>query len=468
MEHSKTHIKRTFYFFIIITICYVLFLYTTIIKPERSQFTYSGKVFEKHGDKKIVVGFRNDDLSINSNAKHEASVLNIFSEYGVKQTFAYIPKRGENKNRGSHSPQEEPHISEALENWFKQGRIELALHGYAHKKSEDSSGEFDGLPYNIQFEKISFGKKKLDKTLNNNVNIFAPPWNQADNNTVKACLHSGIHIFSGYLGELPAEGMTFVNTNAVLFPKANPMGEGKGLPAFEDVLAHAKKGYGTAFIIAFYHSRYDFKSSEDYSYLEKLLKNITNDPLIEISSIGKIAEKYKDLSPAYNLAGLNTKQAARSQNRAKPYILLYRKFQNIIGKDLNIDLLYNDAFREYWSGNYKHASMLTHEIIKKCDRYIVCGRIMAILSSGAVFLFFLGAVKYIRPRASFFYYRSFLWISIAPFLAVGVFLNMFRPVSAMRIEEFNIIMGLYVGGILIQYFLLKTLDIKRKTYKMFQ
>ena len=167
--------------------------------------------------------------------------------------------------------------------------------------------------------------------------------------------------------------------------------------------------------------------------------------------------------PAYNQAGLNIKQAARSQHRAKPYILLYRKFHNIIGKDFGIDLLYNDAFREYWSGNYKHASMLAQETVESCDRYIIFGRIIAILSSGAVFLLFLWAVKYKRPIPPSSYYPSFLWTSITPFLAVGGFLNIFRPVSAIRIGEFNIFTGLYVGGILIQYFLLKTLDIKRKT-----
>jgi hypothetical protein len=262
--------------------------------------------------------------------------------------------------------------------------------------------------------------------------------------------------------------MTFVNTNAVLFPKANYMGEGTGLPSFEDVLSHAKKCQGTTFIIAFYHSNNDFRTSEDYSHLHKLLTNITNDPLIEISSIGEIAEKYKDLLPAYNLAGLNIKQAAKSRHRAKPYILLYGKFLNIIGKDPGIDVLYDDAFRKYWSGNYQHANILAHEIVERCDRYIIFGRIIAILSSGAVFLLFLGALKYKRPISLSSYYRIFLLISIAPFLAVGCFLNIFRPVSAIRIEEFNIVLGLLVGGILIQYLLLKILDIKRENKRKFQ
>lgn len=461
MENSNTSLKKTICFLIFISICYVSFIYTKIINPERSQFTYNESIFDKQGGKKIIIAFRNDDLSINSNAIHEATVLNIFWQYGVKQTFAYIPKRSKINDSKTNFLEEEPPILDALENWSKQGKIEFALHGYAHKRSEGSSGEFEGLPYDTQLEKILDGKEILDKTFNNNVNIFAPPWNQADSNTVKACLNSGIHIFSGYLGELAVEGMTFVNTNAILFPKANPMREGKGLPTVEDMLTRAKNCRGTTFIIAFYHSSHDFKKNKDYSYLIRLLKNITNDPLIEISSIGEIAEKYKDQLPAYNQAGLNLKQAAMSQHRAKPYLLIYRKFQNIIGNDFGIDLFYNDAFHAYWSGNYKRASMLAHEIIKSCDRYIIWGRILAILSSGVVIIFFLGAVKFKKPRAPFIYYRSFLWIAIAPFLAVGGFLNIFHPVSAMRIKEFNIILGLYGGGILIQYFILKMLDRNR-------
>ncbi|MCK4348493.1 MAG: DUF2334 domain-containing protein [Thermoplasmatales archaeon] len=453
----------TLYVLIVVAILYVFLIYIAVINPESSQYTYNDSVFEKQGDKKIIIAFRNDDLSVNSNLTHEESVLNIFWKYGIKQTFAFIPKRGVNKNFESNSLNEKAPILEALENWSKEGKIELALHGYTHQRSEGSSGEFDGLPYDSQLGKITDGKRIIDKIFNINVNMFAPPWNQADNNTVKACLNSGIHIFSGYLGEIPADGMTFVNTNAVLFPKANPMGEGTGLPHIENVLKYANNGNGTTFVIVFYHSRSDFNKPDNYSYVDNLLKGLTNDPSIEVSSIGEIAEKYKDLLPAYNQAGLNIKEAGNAKNRAKPYVITYRKVNDIIGGELSIDRLYDDAFIAYWSGNYEQASKLASKIIARCDNYIVYGRIMAIVGSGAVFLLFLGAVKYKRPIASSSYYRSFLWISIMPFLAVGGFLNIFRPVSAIRIEEFNIVLGLYVGGILIQYFLLKILDIKRKT-----
>jgi hypothetical protein len=107
--------------------------------------------------------------------------------------------------------------------------------------------------------------------------------------------------------------------------------------------------------------------------------------------------------PAYNQAGLNIKEAGNAKHRAKPYVITYRKINDIIGGELSIDRLYDDAFREYWSGNYKHASMLAQEIVESCDRYIIFGRIIAILSSGAVFLLFLGAVKYKRPTSHLFW-----------------------------------------------------------------
>jgi hypothetical protein len=254
--------------------------------------------------------------------------------------------------------------------------------------------------------------------------------------------------------------MTFVNTNAVLFPKANPMGEGTGLPHIENVLKYASNGNGTTFVIVFYHSCSDFNKPDNYSYVDNLLKGLTNDPSIEVSSIGEIAEKYKDLLPAYNQAGLNIKEAGNAKHRAKPYVITYRKVNDIIGGELSIDRLYDDAFIAYWSGNYEQASKLASKIIAKCDNYIVYGRIMAIVGSGAVFLMFLGAINRRKTKPSFGHYRDFLLIFVVPLMIVGGYLNIVSPVSAMRIEEFNIIAGLYVGGILIQIAL--TIAIKRE------
>ncbi len=165
--------KLNIIIFIGIIISYVFLIYIAVINPEGSQYTHNESVFEKQGDKKIIIAFRNDDLSANSNLTHEESVLNIFWKYGIKQTFAFIPNPGQNRNNEvNFSPGSNP-ILNALENWSKEGKIELALHGYTHQRSEGSSGEFDGLPYDSQLERIEDGRRILDKTLNANVNIFA-------------------------------------------------------------------------------------------------------------------------------------------------------------------------------------------------------------------------------------------------------------------------------------------------------
>ena len=467
MVHSIRKLNTTPYVFIGVTILYVFLIYAAVINPESSHYTHNESVFEKQGDKKIVIAFRNDDLSVNSNLTHEESVLNIFWKYGIKQTFAFIPNRGQNRNNEVNFSTGSNLILNALENWSKEGKIEFALHGYTHQRSEGSSGEFDGLPYDSQFEKIEDGKRILDKNLDADVNIFAPPWNQADKNTIKSCIDSGIHIFSGYLGGELAEGMVFVNTNAVLFSKTNSESEGRGLPSMKHVLEYAKNGCGTTFLIVFYHSNSDFSEPDDYLYLDNLLKGLANNStIIEISSIGEISEKYKDFLPAYNQAGLNIKEALAAKYAAKPYVILYRKINEITGGELLIDKLNSDAFQAYWSGNYKHASKLAIEIIDRCDNYVVYGRVMPIIGSGLVFLFFLGFSKTRKIDSSYMYYRNFLLIFVAPFIIIGAYLNLFPPVSAVRIKEYNIISGLYIGGILVEIALSKMIaNYKEKRQK---
>ena len=86
---------------VVATILYISLVYVAIIDPESSQHTHNESVFEKHGKRKIIVAFRNDDLTTNSNLRHEESILNVFWEHRIKQTFAFIPNRGQSENNGS-------------------------------------------------------------------------------------------------------------------------------------------------------------------------------------------------------------------------------------------------------------------------------------------------------------------------------------------------------------------------------
>lgn len=387
------------------------------------------------------MAFRNDDISANTNLAHEQSVLDVFWKYRVKQTFAIIPD--------SHGRQlgDNREIVEALKRWREDGIIEFALHGYTHKRGNNAAGEFgSNVSYKEQFDKIKTGKTLLDTVLMANVDIFAPPWNQADENTIRACVNAGMHVFSGYMGADPNRNIRFVNTNAVLFSKGNPIGEGRGLPHIETVLKAARNAKGPTFIIVFYHSRSDFRSPTAYSYLDNLLSDLKNDPTIDISSTGDIAKKYTNLLPVVNQAGMNIKEAKRASYRAK-LLLVIRQLSNFIGVETWLDETFDKAFVAYWSGDYKYASKLAIEIIGRCDNYIGFLRIMSALNSGALLLIFLSVMKYRKLECSFRHYRYFVAVCSLPVIAIGVYLNVFRPVSAQSVTEFNIVGALFVGGL---------------------
>jgi peptidoglycan/xylan/chitin deacetylase (PgdA/CDA1 family) len=77
---------------------------------------------------------------------------------------------------------------------IRKNEIEIALHGFNHNDNELHKGsflinpvksEFTGLEYNNQFEIINKAKKTIDSLLNINSNIFIPPFNTYDDNTLK-------------------------------------------------------------------------------------------------------------------------------------------------------------------------------------------------------------------------------------------------------------------------------------------
>ena len=65
---------------VVATILYISLVYVAIIDTDCSQHPHNESVFEKHGKRKIIVAFRNDDLTTNSNLRHEESILNVFWE----------------------------------------------------------------------------------------------------------------------------------------------------------------------------------------------------------------------------------------------------------------------------------------------------------------------------------------------------------------------------------------------------
>lgn len=272
-------------------------------------FPDSSDQFEPEG---IVVAFRNDDLTVQSDPVLESRIFRLFEEKGIPQTFAFIPRSeaylGDDvKPARTGSPQ----IIDSLRSWHARGLVEFALHGFTHVRSRGSAGEFDRVSPEKQQEMIRSGKKIADSVLGVPVHIFAPPWNQADVHTLVACRDEGLPIFSGYTGAEPVEGVVQVNTNAVLFAGST------GLPEAQTVLRRLRGGSGVRYLIVFYHSRVDFPDSSSVGLLSALLEEVASDPAVRFSSIGRISAEGRLSSRQYSAAGIALYQSENAMDRTK-------------------------------------------------------------------------------------------------------------------------------------------------------
>lgn len=328
-------------------------------------------------DPRIIVAFRNDDLTVYSEPSLENSILRRFSDKGIRQTFAFIPRPELYVNPDSIS-RPSPLMIDSLNAWRASGIIEVALHGYSHVRVGRFSGEFANVPAGDQSEMIRAGKRIVDSTFGVPVRIFAPPWNQADSKTLEACRDLGLNVFSGYLGVDPVEGIIQVNTNSVLFA------DGTGLPEAEMVFHKLQGGVGTRYLCVFYHSRVDFPNDSTTRRLERFLEGLASDSLVQFSSIAEIAEVGGLALRQYTAAGTNIIQAEDATDRAKPYLAVVNLLRRLGGNDSEQDRLLTQAYEAYWIGDYSAASSRSRDLMGYADawrmgmRSVVAGLALAV------------------------------------------------------------------------------------------
>jgi|LSQX01.2.fsa_nt_gb peptidoglycan/xylan/chitin deacetylase (PgdA/CDA1 family) len=145
--------------------------------------------------RKIIVIFRYDDFSTLSRTDLELSILDVCRKNNVRFTFAVIPfvVEGDVHDPG---PQKLVPLSEEkakiLRNGINEGLIDVALHGYSHQSNTSTIfSELAGLNYDLQLKNISEGKVFLEDVLNTQIDIFAPPWNSYNENTLIALENLG-------------------------------------------------------------------------------------------------------------------------------------------------------------------------------------------------------------------------------------------------------------------------------------
>jgi hypothetical protein len=140
----------------------------------------------------MEVVFRVDDIYLDGSL-FELNLMQLFFEKKIPLTMGVIPftKNG--------MPVIEK-LDDQTKFFLNSGYFEVALHGYRHLRNNDW-GEFYGVPFDEQLEWINKGKLHLERLTELNVTTFIPPWNAADENTLKAAHAMGFKVIS--LGHNP-------------------------------------------------------------------------------------------------------------------------------------------------------------------------------------------------------------------------------------------------------------------------
>ena len=154
---------------------------------------------------KITVVFRYDDYSSRSDTSAEREMISQFVERKLPVTLAVIPREAAfARVKRDHQP-EIPLQPEKVRVLRDGGEyVDVAQHGYTHQwLSKSAQSEFTGMPLSEQRERISKGKRELERLLGRKITTFVPPWNSYGPNTARALAGLGFTCISAGLDGFP-------------------------------------------------------------------------------------------------------------------------------------------------------------------------------------------------------------------------------------------------------------------------
>ena len=178
-----------------------------------------------------------------------------------------------------------------LKNRIKRDEIEIALHGNNHEDNnlysksfllEHIASEFAGLDYLSQLSRIKKAKYSLDSLLNINVNIFIPPFNTYDDNTLKSLDSLNFRIISaGKTGSTLSSKISYIPyTIDDLTQVVNVIRENKNSNGLIVVMLHPYSIIGDSY------NPYRISDSNRITFkkLELLLNWITSQSYVNVTS----------------------------------------------------------------------------------------------------------------------------------------------------------------------------------------
>jgi predicted deacetylase/branched-subunit amino acid transport protein AzlD len=246
-------------------------------------------------DKQVNVVFRFDDYSALSSTEIELKIIEAFRKKKAAITFGVIPF----VCAGSvydPSPQEVVPLSalkgDILKTAVEDGTVDIALHGYSHQViNAQTMSEFSGVDYKIQVEKLAKGRKLLEEMIGVPVNIFVPPWNGYDLNTLRAL--EALH-FSTISASL--QGKVTKNSRLNYLPATCDLSQ------LRDALRAAQSSADTQPVIVVLFHAYDFREVDEkqgtitYQEFSALLDGLQSRGNVRLLSISQATKVLDDLS----------------------------------------------------------------------------------------------------------------------------------------------------------------------------
>ncbi len=333
---------------------------------------------------RIIVSFRNDDLSATCDAEHERRLAACFERYGFPQTIGVIPLSPGRTHRDPHArlavPLEaNPEIVAFLREYVARSGSEIALHGYLHRTHPRSRParreyfEFRLLGYAEALRRLRAGLDHLEGVLGIRPRTFIPPWNRLDRETLRACADAGIKLVSAAehtprFGELVGYG-----ANCGL----------EELPARLEALREVE---GRVFLHVLYHSPTTVLP-RDLATLERALEAVARCPHCEVLTLIEAVRRYRPEIEQANAAAYHVTPQDELHGSDRARVVIYRKVCRALHLPCALERDYARATALFRQGRYAELLAFDGSIERGCRQLLRRFRLLAVLG-GAV----LGAV----------------------------------------------------------------------------
>ena len=389
----------------------------------------------------IIVVFRNDDISALSDVDHERQVAAIFEQYGIPQTLGVIPLRAADSSHNPKGKRLAPLVTNQgivsfLQDYVGRSGSEIALHGYTHRTNRLSRPskreyfEFKQIPLSEQKELIRKGTEIIEDVLKRRPEIFIPPWNRLDSNTLLACKENGYKIVSAGQFVPSLDGLLSFGTDC-------------DIDSFPILLREAQSGGRKVFLRILYHSR-SINSQEQLKKLKRAIQLAATTPGCEVLTIGEAVNRYPTEIHMINEAAKNIVGQEQIPGSVMAQALIYRKVFRSLPQSKGLDRAYKTAKNSYYKGNYDEVCSSSMLIEKQNRKVLFAGRAIISIASFAISVLVTSVISQVASTHKFSGYLGAMLLALAIWIGIWHYATSSDTRREIRLAGF---LSLVSGGI---------------------